>query len=593
MTRNNDGGGFKLPAPNAGEARKRTVPLPELADGGYWELNDTPIIESNADLRNAGGGGILNVPLADDSAAAALVRAHELGHARWTPRNLPDAMIGDASVQLAEDCRMWQRLASAGVDCSPAIAPPDEWRERIAQGPPRSYLLGLAVATAGTGDGANYREALREVAAAAPEPFRPQAQAETEELLRIADAIVDRMRAAGDWPTFADTLAAADCIREVRPPEPQTEPQGGGDEGDPGDGDGDSDGSNGGGSGESSEPGESSGGESSEPGEADGDNAGGPPGDGGEDSSAGNAGGSDSPAGNASGSAPQDRPGGPIISAPAGSDPGSYRPPSPRPTPAQRGAVTRRLNEAAKQAAEAEAKARQRDRDAAAEGLSAAERAAGEQTAADIAEAMRRLGWTDEEDEGEAGELEIVRVPLPHRLPAKLRGTAYRSQSYGGRIGAAARVNTDGIVFRSRRMTKGGGTVLIDCSGSMDFTERDVDAILRAAPAVTIATYNGRSYSGELRIVATRGRRADSSDLIPPYGGNVVDVPALEWLGRQPSRPRLWVSDGIVTAAGDRVCDSVTRECERLARRYGICRVGNVSELLALADQGRTYDPRK
>lgn len=556
MARNN-GQGFRLPTPD-GTAHKHTAPIPEMSDGGEWIVEDSPMIQSNAELANAGPGGIMRVPIADDSPGAALVRAHELGHARWTPRNLPDAMVNDAAMQLAEDCRMWQRLASSGVDCSAVIAPPDEWLNRIMAGPPRSYLLGMAVATAGTGDGAEYRKALRSL--------RPDA----DELIDIAEAIVGRMAEAGPWPTFADTLAAADCIREVRPPEDEQEQEQEGGEGTPGDGGPDGQGGgNGEGTGEPAD-GEAGDGKGSGASDADGDNEGdGAPGDNGD---------GDGREGT--------RPRGPLGGPPSGG--GMRQPPrpgGPKPIGASKAAITRRLNRQAKAEAEARAEAREREREIAEQSLSLAERAAGERTAEQIREALAYYAL-DPEDGGQPGDLVIKPVPLRHRLPAKMRGTAYRSSSYGGRIGAPSRVNTDGVIFRNRRMTRGGGTVLIDCSGSMSFSVEDVEKILQAAPAVTIATYNGSGSHGELRIVAARGRRADSSDLIPPYGGNIVDVPALEWLGRQPSRPRLWVSDGLVTAAGDSLSSNVAAMAERIVRKYGIARVENVSELLKLAEDG-------
>ena len=572
MTRNN-GNGFRLPR-SGGSHKPNTRPMPELADGGVWELRDTEATRSSAELRDAGGGGIMSVPLSDDSPGAALVRAHELGHARWTPRNLPRSIVDDFAFQLAEDCRVWQRLASSGVDCSVAIAPPSEWSDRIAEGPPRSYLLGVAVATAGTGDGANYREALRQAAAGAVDP--KAAAEDVAELLRTADAIVDRMRQAGPWPTFADTLAAADCIREERPPQdPETEPDPETGEGEPGGEPGEGEGNGGSSAGEPGEPGEGNGGGGEpgegEPGEGEGGGSEG-------DASEGNEGEGEGDASEGNGS-PSGRPSGPLTAPPSGGGP---RQAPRRPTGAERGAITRRLNQEKAEAEKARAEAEARDREAGAERLTIAEREAGERSAEDI---RRALAYYDpREDEGEPGAMSIRPIRLPHRLPARMRGTAYRTATYGGRIGNAARVNIDGGIFRNRRMTRGGGTVLIDCSGSMSFTVADVEAILKAAPAVTIATYNGSGDSGELRIVAARGRRADASDLIPPYGGNIVDVPALEWLGRQPSRPRLWVSDGLVTAAGDCVSANVMRQAEAACRKYGIARVGNVSELLLLAE---------
>jgi hypothetical protein len=123
-----------------------------------------------------------------------------------------------------------------------------------------------------------------------------------------------------------------------------------------------------------------------------------------------------------------------------------------------------------------------------------------------------------------------------------------------------------------------GGTVLIDTSGSMHLRPEDVDRLVDASRgAAVVAIYSGREREGELRIVARGGRRAAAEDLKPYGGGNVVDLPALEWLARQ-AEPRLWISDGGVTGEMDRGSREIRRRCARVVRQGRIERVDGAEE---------------
>jgi len=606
MPANEMGRGFNLPDPERTE--ETLAPIPELTDGGEWVLVDSPHpLDSHAGL-DPTAGGEMQVPLHVDTPAAALIRNHEMGHARWTPRGMPPAMAADFAMQLAEDSRIWRRLASSGVDMTAAGMPPNEMRQRVSDpGVPPEYLLGLIVATSGTGDRDDMRQAVRTI--------RPDG----EDLIRKADAILGRYM-SDPWPTFADTIAAADCIRNCSLPPDEESPEGGpgqpgADGTDPGEGQGSSpqgsegqpgEGDPGEGNGEG-QPGEGDPGEGNGAGDSDSDSdsdrdtkpgasgSEGQPGEGkqpGESKQGSKQPGEGKPQGNSPGEwqgpkGSDEGPGQeheagewrkPLAPLPSGWKPRPWE--GTRPTGSKRAGITRKLNSAA---AENEAKVKAAAEDLlAASQLSPAERAAGNKTAEGLMQLAGSYSWAD--GDLVAGEMQMATVPLPHRLPAKLRGSNYRPTNYGGRIGSAARVNTDGVLFRAKRNAVGGGSVLIDCSGSMSLDDSEVMAILLAAPAVTIATYAGSDTYGELRIIARNGRRADSDDFQPRgYGGNVVDIPALEWLGQQSSRPRIWGSDGIVTGAGDCVGESLFRQAAAVCKRYGIHRAESISELMALA----------
>ena len=134
------------------------------------------------------------------------------------------------------------------------------------------------------------------------------------------------------------------------------------------------------------------------------------------------------------------------------------------------------------------------------------------------------------------GRMKITRPPLALRQPSVLRGghLASRCRTQGTQITRPDRKVLDGAIF-GRGPSGGGGTVLVDASGSMSLSAEEVEAIVKAAGgAAVVAMYSGRADVGELRIVASGDRRV-TNDRLEPYGsGNVIDLPALEWLLGQP-----------------------------------------------------------
>jgi hypothetical protein len=129
-------------------------------------------------------------------------------------------------------------------------------------------------------------------------------------------------------------------------------------------------------------------------------------------------------------------------------------------------------------------------------------------------------------------------------------------------------------------MTQLGGTILIDASGSMSFDGEDILEIMQMLPAVTIAMYNGRGYTGDLRIVAKNGKRVNQQYLDRYSGyGNVVDGPALEWLGTQPAK-RIWVSDmHVFGGRGDVSGFNLMADVNKLVRKYNIINLKNIEEV--------------
>jgi hypothetical protein len=189
---------------------------------------------------------------------------------------------------------------------------------------------------------------------------------------------------------------------------------------------------------------------------------------------------------------------------------------------------------------------------------------------------------SDEEGaEVKPGRLCIETAPLCVPLRARGGMRAWRASPEGSAVRYVHRWLTDGAIFR-RRARKRGGTILVDVSGSMSLEAEALDRLLLATPPGTrVAVYSGSEDRGTLRIVAEGTRRAAAEHLKTPGRGNIVDLPALEWLARQPP-PRVWVTDGGVTGIGDRPSKLLGARCRALRQRAHIQRVSKLAEATAL-----------
>jgi hypothetical protein len=198
---------------------------------------------------------------------------------------------------------------------------------------------------------------------------------------------------------------------------------------------------------------------------------------------------------------------------------------------------------------------------------------------------VRGLGGPEDRH---AAEMVIAEPALPISLPHRGRAQAHRrAMRQGAAVRFANRWFSDRAIFRGRARGR-GGSVLIDTSHSMQLTSTDVDRILRAAPTATlIAIYSGHHRRGELRIVARDGRRVAPEGLEPYGQGNLIDLPALEWLSRQPP-PRVWLSDGLVTGVNDWASRFLARRCRVVCLRHGIRRA-DTADCAAAILEGRAH----
>ncbi len=148
-------------------------------------------------------------------------------------------------------------------------------------------------------------------------------------------------------------------------------------------------------------------------------------------------------------------------------------------------------------------------------------------------------------------------IELPMR-PKRRVGGVRRAMFEGAFVKKPWRLHLDGKTFSGPvtrgRGGKGRGTVLVDLSGSMSWTEETLSAVLDALPECTILGYCGSDHVGALCTLADRGRTATMESIAEFKRhwrcGNTVDGPALQYLA-QSSGPRVWFSDGGVTGRGD------------------------------------------
>lgn len=160
----------------------------------------------------------------------------------------------------------------------------------------------------------------------------------------------------------------------------------------------------------------------------------------------------------------------------------------------------------------------------------------------------------------------IEEVPLVRGIPGRLV-QSWAASDEGTFMKSAHRWMTDQKIFAVKRRYP-GGTVLIDCSGSMSLSQEQVYEWMMQVPGVQVACYasGDDGYSGVLRIIARNGKVCEKKMVGAPGGLNGVDGPALAWLGRQ-AAPRVWVSDGWVNGAGGNTSDALYFDRDMLVSR--------------------------
>jgi hypothetical protein len=183
--------------------------------------------------------------------------------------------------------------------------------------------------------------------------------------------------------------------------------------------------------------------------------------------------------------------------------------------------------------------------------------------------------------------IEEPRLTIPVTGARLEKKRCARSAEEGTEFRYIERFVSDQRVFKRRaKKRKGGGTVLIDTSGSMSLYEGDIAKIVADSPDATkIATYSGNGTEGTLRVVVNDGKRVTDGNFSTPGGSNVIDLPALEWLSCQPE-PRVWLSDGCVTGIHDASSRSILEACNTIQRDNSITRVDTVEQVVKALRRG-------
>ena len=170
------------------------------------------------------------------------------------------------------------------------------------------------------------------------------------------------------------------------------------------------------------------------------------------------------------------------------------------------------------------------------------------------------------EDAGTWAQLNVKEQNLTRHVPGGL-GKRRIASNMGRNPRRLSRLLTDPQKRIFDRKVKGnGGVVLIDYSGSMSLSEKDVLEIMEAAPGCTVACYstNGWDWDGKpnLWVLGARGRM--TTNIPKSRVGNGVDHPALVWAVQQKQRrsaPIVWVTDGGVVGPGCGYTDQLAMQC--------------------------------
>lgn len=156
------------------------------------------------------------------------------------------------------------------------------------------------------------------------------------------------------------------------------------------------------------------------------------------------------------------------------------------------------------------------------------------------------------------------------------------------------RMASDRKVF-TRKTTVAGGSLMIDCSGSMGLYKEDIREIVELLPASNVAGYVGynrkiNGYDGQIQIIAQNGRISNEAlEELTNWGANSVDLEGLRWLAEQPE-PRIWVSDQMVFGVDENgkndYLDNYKRdEIARFMRKNNIIPIEERQMVLKVAKQ--------
>lgn len=139
-----------------------------------------------------------------------------------------------------------------------------------------------------------------------------------------------------------------------------------------------------------------------------------------------------------------------------------------------------------------------------------------------------------------------------------------------------------------RRQRNASALVVLDMSGSMNYTEQQLDEIIEQARGAVVVGYSAHDdESPNFYLLAKDGHRVDS---IPEVcGGNGNDGTALTYAvnkyRKSATTPVVWVSDGGVTGAGDQSSDDLARDMITRLERHRVTQVEHMAQAIALLER--------
>lgn len=192
--------------------RKRVYPVPELIVGSGVRIEGVDEHSGSMDNENR----LMRVPLLD-TPGCRHVRAHEMAHAKYSPKKpLAPADIHAVALQRAEDMRMNVLCRRQGLDKAmdaPIIADMTIW-DHLLNSP-------LNVATAGlsTFDTGDWKEFERRIERYPADIYMEKANIDPDDLKAFIASVYGEMQ---DNPTFDNTISIARKIQDfVEAPDPE------------------------------------------------------------------------------------------------------------------------------------------------------------------------------------------------------------------------------------------------------------------------------------------------------------------------------------------------------------------------------------
>lgn len=168
-------------------------------------------------------------------------------------------------------------------------------------------------------------------------------------------------------------------------------------------------------------------------------------------------------------------------------------------------------------------------------------------------------------------------------------GTRRHATDTGKSVRNPSRALTDPArrVF-SRRTRAQSALVVLDMSGSMNYTTDDLDALIEAVRGAIVVGYSASNDDDpNFYLLAKDGHRV--SEIPEVCGGNGNDGPAFTYAVKKyrktPTTPVIWVSDGAITGRGDYSTKSLARNMVLRLQQAKATQCENIQEARQVFDR--------